>query len=72
VKTGGGSKGRPLVGLREREVPVRSSVIAEVGLPRNKGIPFLVQTGDSQLQLDRCFGYFGRLVRCSGMATSPG
>jgi hypothetical protein len=42
--------------IREREVPVRSLVIAlviaEVGLPRTKRIPFIVLTGFLQLQLD--------------------
>jgi hypothetical protein len=31
VKPGGGGKGRSLVGLGEREVPARPSVVAEVG-----------------------------------------
>ena len=45
VKPAEGGGGRSLVGLGEREVPARSLVIAEVGLPKKRRTPFILRMG---------------------------
>ncbi len=71
LKPAGGGGGSSLIGLGEREVPGRSLVTTDVGLPRNRRTPFILPT-ELAATVGRTFRVLLSCVqpRCSGIATA--